>query len=79
MKRHAHKHTAQAAQQYLTALHPTGFGISPARFAAAANEQGTSFDQLMRYIARFYAGGAQSDVFRQQDLSAAAAAAGGQS
>lgn len=78
MKRHAHKHTAQAAQTYLTSLHPSGFGISPARFAAAANEQGTSFDELMRYVARFYAAGAQSDVFRQQDLSAAAAA-GGQS
>lgn len=79
MKPRGHKHTAQAAQTYLSSLHPTGFGINPARFAAAANEQGTSFDQLMRYIARFYAGGAQSDVFRQQDISAAAAAAGGQS
>lgn len=70
------KATAQQARAYLYSRHPNGFGISPARFAAAANEQGTSFDNLIRFISRMYAGGAQSQLFRQQDISSAAAGGG---
>ena len=70
MKRRA---TPQQARAYLYSRHPNGFGISPAKFAAAANEQGTSFDHLIQFISRMYAGGSQSQLFRGQDISAAAA------
>lgn len=73
MKRKA---TAQQARSYLYQRHPNGFGISPAKFAAAANERGTSFDDLIRFISRMYAGGAQQSLFRGQDISAAAAGGG---
>lgn len=68
------KPTAQQARAYLFARHKNGFGINPHKFAAASDETGTSFDGLMKFISRLYAGGAQQDTFRQQDLSAAAAA-----
>ena len=70
MKRRA---TPQQARAYLFSRHPNGFGIPPAKFAAAANEQGTSFDHLIRFISRMYAGGSQSSLFRGEDISAAAA------
>ena len=70
------KATAQQARSYLYQRHPNGFGISPAKFAAAANEQGTSFDHLIQFISRMYAGGAQQSLFRGQDISAAAANSG---
>jgi hypothetical protein len=66
------KPTHQAARSYLFQRHPNGFGINPHKFAAAAHETGSSFDELMTFIGRLYAGGAQADTFRQQDLSAAA-------
>lgn len=71
-----HGATAQQARKYLYARHPNGFGINPHKFAAAANESGQSFDHLIHFIARLYAGGAQQDTFRQEDISAAAAAGG---
>lgn len=67
-------HTAQAARSYLFQRHPNGFGISPHKFAAAANENGSSFDDLIKFIGRLYAGGSQQSTFRQQDISAAAGA-----
>lgn len=63
----------QKARAYLYSRHPNGFGIPPAKFAAASKETGQSFDQLMRFIARMYAGGSQSSLFRGEDISAAAA------
>lgn len=63
----------QQARAFLFSRHPNGFGIQPAKFAAASKETGASFDQLIQFIARMYAGGAQSDLFRGQDISAAAA------
>lgn len=68
MKRKA---TAQQARSYLFQRHPNGFGIQPAKFAAAANETGGSFDDLIKGIARMYMGGQDSQYFRQQDISAA--------
>jgi hypothetical protein len=62
----------QKARAYLYSRHPNGFGIPPAKFAAASKETGASFDQLIQYIARMYAGGAQQSLFRGEDLSAAA-------
>lgn len=70
------KATPQQARAYLFSRHPNGFGISPHKFAAAANEQGVSFDHLIHFISRLYAGGAQQSTFRQEDISAAAAAGG---
>ena len=67
------KATPQQARAYLFQRHPNGFGISPAKFAAAANEQDTTFDHLIRFISRLYAGGSQQSVFRGEDISAAAA------
>lgn len=66
------RHTPQAARAYLYSRHPNGFGINPHKFAAAANEQGSSFDDLIKFISRLYAGGSQQATFRQQDISAAA-------
>lgn len=62
----------QKARAFLFSRHPNGFGIPPAKFAAASQETGASFDQLMQFISRMYAGGAQSSLFRGQDISAAA-------
>lgn len=76
MKRKA---TAQQARSYLYQRHPNGFGISPAKFAAAANETGSSFDHLIQFISRMYAGGSQQSLFRGQDISAAAANPGASS
>jgi hypothetical protein len=70
------KPTHQAARSYLFQRHPNGFGINPHKFAAASSETGSSFDDLMKFISRLYAGGAQQDTFRQQDISAAAQAQG---
>ena len=67
--------TPQQARAYLYSRHPNGFGINPHKFAAASNETGQSFDQLIKFISRLYAGGAQQSTFRQQDLSAAVAGA----
>ncbi|HSV90903.1 MAG TPA: hypothetical protein VLH80_07370 [Nitrospiraceae bacterium] len=69
MKRKA---TPQQARSYLFQRHPNGFGIPPAKFAAAANETGSSFDHLIHFISRLYAGGAQQSLFRGEDISAAA-------
>lgn len=68
-----HKATPQQARSYLYQRHPNGFGISPAKFAAASNETGSSFDHLIRFISRLYAGGSQQSLFRGEDISAAAA------
>jgi hypothetical protein len=68
-----HRPTAQAARSYLFQRHPNGFGINPHKFAAASHETGASFDDLIKFISRMYAGGAQQSTFRQQDISAAAA------
>lgn len=62
----------QKARAFLFARHPNGFGIPPAKFAAASKETGASFDQLIQFISRMYAGGAQESLFRGQDISAAA-------
>jgi hypothetical protein len=62
----------QKARSYLFSRHPNGFGIPPAKFAAASAETGASFDDLIKFIARMYAGGSQQSLFRGQDLSAAA-------
>lgn len=62
----------QKARSFLFSRHPNGFGIPPAKFAAASRETGASFDDLIKFISRMYAGGAQSSLFRSQDLSAAA-------
>ncbi|PYX86653.1 MAG: hypothetical protein DMG70_00205, partial [Acidobacteria bacterium] len=59
------------ARAFLYSRHPNGFGIPPAKFAAASRETGQSFDQLIQFIARMYAGGAQQSLFRGQDLAAA--------
>lgn len=76
MKRKA---TAQQARSYLFQRHPNGFGIPPAKFAAAANETGSTFDHLIRFISRMYAGGSQQSLFRGEDISAAAANPGASS
>lgn len=69
----AHKKaTPQAARAFLFQKHTNGFGIPPAKFAAAANETGSSFDDLIKGIARLYMGGQDSEYYRQQDISAAA-------
>jgi hypothetical protein len=65
------KATPQAARSFLFQKHTNGFGIPPAKFAAAANETGGSFDDLIKGIARMYMGGSDSEYFRQQDISAA--------
>lgn len=70
MKRKA---TPQQARSYLYQRHPNGFGIPPAKFAAAANETGSSFDGLIQFISRMYAGGSQQSLFRGQDIASAAA------
>lgn len=70
-KRHT-RATPQAARAYLFSRHTNGFGIQPARFAAAANETGSSFDDLIKSIARMYTGGQNQEFYRQQDISAAA-------
>jgi hypothetical protein len=62
----------QKARAFLYSRHPNGFGIPPARFAAASQETGASFDELIKFIARMYAGGSQESLFRGQDISAAA-------
>lgn len=67
------KNTVQAARKYLYSRHPNGFGISPQKFAAASDETGQSFDDLIHFISRLYAGGAQTSTFRQDDLSHAVA------
>ena len=67
------KATPQQARSYLFQRHPNGFGIPPAKFAAASNETGASFDNLIQFISRMYAGGQNQSLFRQQDISAAAA------
>lgn len=72
-KKHA---TPQAARKFLFQKHPSGFGIQPARFAAAANETGSSFDDLIKFIGRMYSGGQNTQLYRQQDISAAAAVGG---
>jgi len=69
----------QKARSFLYSRHPNGFGIPPAKFAAASRETGQSFDDLIKFIARMYAGGAQSSLFRGEDLSAAAGNSGVQS
>ena len=61
----------QKARAFLYSRHPNGFGIPPAKFAAASKETGQSFDQLIQFIARMYAGGSQQSLFRGQDLAAA--------
>jgi hypothetical protein len=68
--------TAQQARAFLYSRHPHGFGITPAKFAAASHETGQSFDELIRFISRMYAGGAQQSLFRGQDISAAAGNSG---
>ena len=73
------KATPQAARSYLFQRHPNGFGIPPAKFAAAANETGSSFDGLIQFISRMYAGGSQQSLFRGQDISAAASNPGASS
>jgi hypothetical protein len=73
------KATPQQARSFLFQRHPNGFGISPAKFAAAANEQDTTFDHLIRFISRMYAGGSQQSLFRGEDISAAAANPGASS
>lgn len=73
------KATPQQARSYLFQRHPNGFGVNPGKFAAASNETGSSFDDLMKFISRMYAGGSQQSLFRQQDLSAAASGAGASS
>jgi hypothetical protein len=65
--------TPQQARAYLFSRHKTGFGINPHKFAAAANETGSSFDHLISYISRLYAGGAQQSQFRAQEIADAAA------
>lgn len=65
------KATPQAARSFLFQKHSNGFGISPTKFAASANETGSSFDDLIKSIARLYMGGQGTQYFRQQDISAA--------
>lgn len=74
-KRHT-KATSQGARKFLFNRHPSGFGIPPAQFAAASNETGSSFDDLIKFIGRMYSGGQGTQLARQQDISAAAAVGG---
>lgn len=68
------KHVQQA-RAFLFTRHPNGFGIPPHKFAAASDELGMPFDQLLKFISRMYAGGQNQELFRQQDIAAAAAGA----
>ena len=49
--------------------------ISPARFAAAAKEQGASFSELIRFIMRTYQG-QQNESAQQREVVLAAAGSG---
>lgn len=53
--------------------------ISPARLAAASKEQGKSFSDLIRFIARTYEGQQNEQAQRREVVLAAAGAEGGQS
>lgn len=70
-----HKKGAQQARAFLYSRHPSGFGIDPQKFASSSEELGMPFDQLLRFISRMYAGGQNQELFRQQDIAAAAAGA----
>lgn len=64
----------KAARQYLRGKLKAGTSdISPGLFAAAAKEQGMSFDELAQVLARLQAGGQGTDFYREQALEAATA------
>jgi hypothetical protein len=50
--------------------------ISPARFAAAAKEQGKSFSELIRFLMRTYEGQQNEQAQRREVVLAAAGAEG---
>lgn len=59
---------ARKARSYLYSHHKRGFGIPPARFAAAAKELGVSFRELMRFIAILQSRGQGAGAFRMEAL-----------
>lgn len=57
------------ARQYLRKHAKAGTrDISPAKFAAAAEEQNASFAELLRFISRVYAGGQGEDFQRRENI-----------
>lgn len=56
------------ARSFLYSHHKRGFGIPPARFAAASKELGVSFRELLRFIAILYARGQGTGSFRMEAL-----------
>lgn len=73
-----HPKEVQKARSFLYAKHPSGLGINPTHFAAAAKEQNTSFPQLMHFISLYYSRGQNQSLFRQQELSDIAQSGGSQ-
>lgn len=56
------------ARSFLFSHHKHGFGIPPEKFAAASNELGVSFRELLRFISILYARGQGTDAFRMETL-----------
>lgn len=66
------------ARQYLRKHAKAGTrDISPTKFAAAANEQGASFDELLKFISRLYSAGQGEQFQRQEEINAIAQSGGG--
>lgn len=62
----------QKARSFLYSHHKHGFGMPPARFAAAARELGVSFRELLRFIAILYSRGQGQGAFRLENIRAIA-------
>lgn len=58
----------QKARAFLYAQHKRGLRIPPKKFAAAARELGVGFRQLLKFIARLYAGGQLRSQFREESI-----------
>lgn len=59
---------ARKARAFLYAHHKRGFRMSPRKFAAASNELGVGFRELMRFISILMARGQQGGKFRMENL-----------
>jgi len=67
--------SVRKARQFLRKnAHATTADIHPEKFAAAAQEQGVGFSDLLKYISRLYSAGQNESFQRQEDIHAAAAA-----
>lgn len=65
------------ARQYLRKhAKATVSDISPQKFAAASQETGSSFGDLLKFISRLYAGGQGADFQRSEQINAIAEAGG---